>query len=704
MTVAVAAITSKAPTAGWGGRPVLVTGILVLIVMSMVLPIPPALLDLGIALSIAGATLVLVMAALVDRPSDFQAFPLLLLVTLLLRLSLNVSSTRLILTQGHTGTDAAGQIISGFSHFVAGGSLVVGLTVFAVISVVNFMVITKGSGRMAEVSARFALDSLPGKQLAIDGDLNAGSITHEEAKLRREKEGREISFFGSLDGASKFVKGDAIAGIVITFINLLVGLAVGIGTHKLSVGEAITTYSFLTIGDGLVTQIPALITSMAAALLLSRGGATETTSDMLSVHLIGNWRAPAVVSAGLAVMAFVPGMPMLLFFILSILAGVLAYRKRSQELAEPILRDESPIASQDADVRIGDVLDLDEIAIEIGVGLVHAALETGRGLGPRIENLRIHIVRQYGVILPDVRIMDAPELEENTYHIKLYGVVRGQGVLHEGQVLALGADDILDSIGGQAVREPVYDAAARWLPVARQEEAALSGATVVTPMEVLSTHMMEVVRSNLPELLSLSSLQRMLTELREISDPKRAEAYRKLFDSVIPERITMEALLAVLRLLLQEGVSIRNLPMIIDAMAEARPDAGPEAACDVVRRRLRGQITQDLSQNGKLEAMQLHPAWEAEFVRVESEVARGTGGAALPLLARKLTEAVRGAQIPHQARAAVLVVPDHRRRQTSGMLKAGGISIPVLGLDEIDPAQPLQLVQTIELPQKGSND
>ena len=243
MSGAVASVAPAGGAAGWGGRPVIVTGALVLIVMSMVLPIPAGLLDAGIALSIATATLILVMAALVDKPTDFQAFPVLLLVTLLIRLSLNVSSTRLILTQGHTGTDAAGHVISGFAQFVAGGSLMVGLTVFAVISVVNFMVITKGAGRMAEVSARFALDSLPGKQLAIDGDLNAGSITHDEAKARRQQEGREISFFGSLDGASKFVKGDAVAGIVITLINLIVGLAVGIVAHGLPLDQAIRTYS-----------------------------------------------------------------------------------------------------------------------------------------------------------------------------------------------------------------------------------------------------------------------------------------------------------------------------------------------------------------------------------------------------------------------------------------------------------------------------
>ena len=699
MSGAVSAVVPRGSAAGWGGKPVIVTGALVLIVMSMVLPIPPGVLDAGFALSIATATLILVMAALVDKPTDFQAFPVLLLVTLLMRLSLTVSSTRLILTQGHTGPDAAGNVISGFAQFVAGGSLMVGLTVFAVISVVNFMVITKGAGRMAEVSARFALDSLPGKQLAIDGDLNAGSITHEEAKARRQQEGREISFFGSLDGASKFVKGDAVASIVITLINLIVGLAVGIVAHGLPLEQAMRTYSHLTIGDGLVTQIPALITSMAAALLLARGDATDSTSDMLSSQLVNNWRAPAVVMAGMGVMALVPGMPTLLFLVVAGVAGALAWRVRAATEAPAQDDPDAPAQAAEAPAaRIGDILDMDEISVEIGMGLVHAALDSARGLGPRIENLRIHVARQYGVILPDVRITDAAELDPGAYVIRIHGVTRGKGALRDGQVLVLGAEEVLTVIGGEAVREPVYAAPARWVPTARQEDAALAGATVITPMEVLSTHLMEVVRANLPALLSLGGVQRMLGELRELSDPRRAESYRKLFDSLIPEKVSPEALLAVLRLLLEDGVSVRNLPMIVDAMAEHRNDGGPEVVCDAVRRRLRGQITQSLSQDGTLELMQLAPGWEAEFVRVESEVARGTGAAALPQLARRLSEAVRDAVGSRAGRLLPLAVPDHRRRQVRGILAASSITNPVIGLDEIDPEQPLRLVQTVETP------
>ncbi|MCZ0960240.1 flagellar biosynthesis protein FlhA [Paracoccus benzoatiresistens] len=679
---------------------VLVTGGLVLIVISMVIPLPPAILDFGFALSIAAATLILVMASLVERPTDFQAFPMLLLVTLVIRLSLNVSSTRLILTQGHTGTDAAGHIINGFASFVAGGSLMVGLTVFAVISIVNFVVITKGSGRMAEVAARFALDSLPGKQLAIDADLNAGAIDHQEAKNRRLRDQQEINFFGSLDGASKFVKGDAVAGIVITLVNLLVGLGIGIVAHGMPVGEAMATYSHLTIGDGLVGQIPAVITSMAAALLLSRGGATDTTARLLSSQLIRGWQPAAVVAAAMLLMSFVPGMPRLLFLGI---AGALAfgawqlYRRGATAPALPEPKAEA--ASPRPAARIGDVLDTDEISVEIGTDLVLIALDQARGLGSRITNLRIHIARAYGLILPDVRITDTDELHPGDYQIRVHGVVRGRGSLRPGGILALGPDHVLQGLSGDAVREPVYLSPARWIDRNAQEDAATRGATVVTPMEVLSTHLMEVVKANLSALLTLGAMQRQIEELKTLSDGARAERNRRYFDGMIPDKVSPEMLLALLRALLDEKVSIRNLPLIVDAMAEFRGIDQIETVYELVRKRLRGQITQQYSDPaGGISALQLHPAWEAEFVRADAETGRAGGGAMTPALSRKLLEAARRAMAAVEpALQTVLVAPDHRRRMLRAVLGSNGIAIPVLGLEEIDPAADLRLVGTIEV-------
>ena len=695
--MSVVPVAGKATNAASGSlKPLAITGGLVLVVMSMVIPIPAALLDVGIALSIATGTLILVMASVVHRPTDFQAFPVMLLISLLIRLSLNVSSTRLILTEGHTGPDAAGEVIAGFSKFVAGGSLMVGITVFAVISIVNFMVITKGSGRMAEVSARFALDSLPGKQLAIDGDLNSGAITHDEAKQRRIQDQREISFYGSLDGASKFVKGDAIAGLLITAVNFFVGLGVGVIAHGLPVGEALSTYSQLTIGDGLVSQIPALITSMAAALLLSRGGSTESTADLISAQFTQNWHAPALVAAGMTLLAFVPGMPSLVFLAIAALSAWFAWHTASRRTAET---DALPLAAPDTPApqpRIGDVLDTDEICVEIGPDLIAGALDTTKGLGGRINNLRIHIARSFGVILPDVRITDAAGLAGGEYAIRVHGVIRARGRLHPHQVLALGSDDILAEVPGEATREPVYDSPARWIDPSRQDEAAIAGASVVTPMEVLSTHLMETVKSQLPALLTLGSMQRLIQELRSLSDETRAQSYQRIFDSMIPDKVAPEHLLSVLRLLLEDRISIRNLPLIVEATFEARtPD--PQMAAEFVRRRLRGQITEQLADpDGRLDVIQLHPGWEAEFLRAESDPGRGTSALAPPLMQR-LTDQLRGlaGSLPPDRQPA-LVVPDHRRRMVRAMAASGGIGWPVLGIEEIDPQARVRLVGTVE--------
>ena len=680
---------------GQSARPLIITGALVMIVLSMVLPIPAGLLDVGIALSIATGTLILVMAAVVHKPTDFQAFPVMLLISLLLRLSLNVSSTRLILTRGHTGPDAAGEVISGFSRFVAGGSLMVGITVFAVISIVNFMVITKGSGRMAEVSARFALDSLPGKQLAIDGDLNSGAITHDEAKRRRLQDQREISFYGSLDGASKFVKGDAVAGLVITAVNFFVGLGVGVVAHRLPIGEALSTYSQLTIGDGLVSQVPALITSMAAALLLSRGGSTDSTADMLTRQFAHGWHAPALVAGGMAVLGLVPGMPTLVFMAIAAIAGWFAWR--NAHAPQPSAPEAEPDAPQaEARPRIGDVLDTDEICVEIGADLIAGALDPTRGLGGRINNLRIHIARSFGVILPEVRITDAVALPGGDYAIRVHGVLRARGQLRPGMVLALGAEELLAPLPGETTREPVYDSPAKWIASSLQDEAALTGASVVTPMEVLSTHLMETVKSQLPTLLTLASLQRLMQELRSLSDEARAQAYQRVFDNMIPDKVPLEQLLAVLRVLLEDRISIRNLPLIVEAIHESRnPD--PDIAAEYVRRRLRGQITEQLSDpDGRLDIVQLQPGWEAEFVRAETEAGRGAGALAPPMVQR-MTESLRGtaaALSPDQRPA--LVVPDHRRRMVRAMVAAAGLGWPVLGIEEVDPQARVRLLGTVE--------
>ncbi|WP_134682417.1 flagellar biosynthesis protein FlhA [Paracoccus ravus] len=674
-------------------RSLAVTGGIVAVVLSMVIPLPPVVLDLGIALSISVATLILIMASLVEKPTDFQAFPVLLLISLVIRLTLNVSSTRLILTSGQNGPDAAGQVISGFSEFVAGGSLLVGLTVFAVISIVNFMVITKGSGRMAEVAARFALDSLPGKQLAIDGDLSSGAIDHDEAKRRRVQEQHEISFYGSLDGASKFVKGDAIAGLVITLINLFVGLAAGLFVHSMPVADALSSYSRLTIGDGLVSQIPSLITSMAAALLLSRGGSNQNTAEMVFRQFSSNWQVPALAGGGLFVVGLVPGMPFLIFLAFSGALAVISWRVHQNETRSHNRENMQAVPDEKSvSARIGDIIDTEEICVEIGTGLIASALDGSRGLGQRISSLRIHIARSFGLILPDVRITDAAGLGDSEYTIRLHGVLRGRGVLRAHSALALGNENTLLQIAGENVQEPVYGTAAKWIVPEKQDEAAISGATVVSPMEVLSTHLMEVVKSNLAALLSLSSMQRMIRELCEVSDNHRAQINQRFFDMMIPEKVPPETLLFVLRGLLDEQLSIRHLGLITEAVYEARSASLPEDLYEQVRRRIRSQICEQYTaHDGHLEILHLHPEWEGELSRAESGGAK-TSGSALPQLQRKLTDAVRAAATSQAAvQNLILAVPDHRRRLIRTILGQSGVQIPVIGLDEIDPGLKLRL-------------
>ena len=532
---------------------------LMAVIAMMVLPVPAFLLDIGLALSFALAILMLTVALFIERPLDFSAFPTILLASLLLRLSLNISSTKLIIGQGHPGTDAAVHVIEGFANFIMGGSILLGIVIFLVLIIVNFVVITKGAGRMAEVGARFALDGMPGRQLAIDADMSAGAIDHAEAKLRREQELAETNFFGSLDGASKFVKGDAVAGLLITALNIVMGLIMGIVVHDMPVGLAFETYSILTVGDGLVSQIPAVIISVATALLLTRGGA-KGAADLAFFQQLGRYPgALGTVSVLMALFALVPGMPFLPFMLGAAGLGALAILAHKRVAPPPAPGAVLPEASQRKP--LGDVLDFDEIHVEFSPTLVAMVLDPATGLDARITNMRNHVATAFGLILPEIRLTDDPLLPPGSYRIRLQGVERVRDILVPDRVLALLSDGI-DAPAGQDVREPVYGAPARWIPADLQEDAVIAGLTVVTPAEVLATHLLEVLKANLARLLTLRGLRRLLDEFTNLSDTARAEANRRLLDELVPEKVPVDLLLAVLRLLLDERVSIRNLPAL----------------------------------------------------------------------------------------------------------------------------------------------
>ncbi|WP_428545023.1 flagellar biosynthesis protein FlhA [Profundibacter sp.] len=660
------------------------------IIVMMILPMPSWVLDVGLAASFALAILMFTITLFIDRPLEFSAFPTVLLASLMLRLSLNVSSTKLIIGQGHTGTGAAGNVIEGFANFVMGGSVFMGLVVFGVLIIVNFIVITKGAARMAEVGARFALDGMPGKQLAIDSDMSAGAIDHAEAKARREREQAETTFFGSLDGASKFVKGDAVAGLLITLLNLVMGLIMGVAVHGMPIGEAFKTYSILTVGDGLVSQIPAVIISIASALLLSRGG-TKGSVDLELVAQLGRYPpALATVAVLMALFALVPGLPFLPFIIGALVLGAAAWSVHRTAKRKEILA-QNTVATDDlqpSKTPIGDLLDLDDIHVEFAPDLVSMVLDPATGLDARIANMRTHVATAFGLILPEIRLTDDASLPAGTYVIKVQGVEQVRDRLFPDRALALLPEgpDVLPA--GEDVSEPVYGAPARWITNNAQEEAALSGVTIVSATEVLATHLLEVIKQNFPRLLTLKALRRLLDEFVNLSDDERAQANRRMLDELVPDKVPVDLLLTIMRMLLEERVSIRNLPLILEATAEARQMyQQAEAMCEHVRQRLGFQLVAELKRdNGTIPLIQLAPEWEQAFNTYQIEGERGQGDVALPPeefnrlangVAEKLAKASETGIYP------AIAAPRHRRRFLRTVLSAKGITNPVLSFEEI---------------------
>lgn len=660
---------------------------LMAVILMMILPMPAWVLDIGLAGSFALAILIFTITLFIERPLDFSVFPTVLLASLMLRLSMNVSSTKLIIGEGHTGTNAAGDVIEAFANFIMGGSVFMGLVVFGVLLIVNFIVITKGAARMAEVGARFALDGMPGKQLAIDSDMSAGAIDHAEAKRRRETEQAETTFFGSLDGASKFVKGDAVAGLLITLLNLVMGLVIGVTMHGMPLSTAFETYAILTVGDGLVTQIPAVIISIASALLLARGGAKGAT-DLALMGQLGRYPAAlATVAVLMAIFAFVPGLPFLPFMIGGgVLGGcaVKIYRDRATQSEET---EEEQLVTAEETQSLGDILDLDDIHVEFAPDLINMVLDPATGLDARISNMRVHVATNFGLILPDIRLTDDPSLPVGHYVVKIQGVKQAEDRLVPSRVLAIGGEaELLPD--GEDVSEPVYKAPARWVHPDDQDDLVLNGITTVTPTEVLATHLLEIIKTNFPRLLSLKALRRLLDEMVNLSDQKRAEANRRIIDELMPDKVSPDLLLSVLRLLLEERVSIRNLPLILEATAEARNScATAESICEHVRQRLGFQMIAELRRpDGSIPLIQLAPEWEETFAAYTLDADHNPGDVALPPsdfnrlatgIADKLAKASETGLYP------AIVTSVRRRRFLRTVMIAKGISNPVLSFDEI---------------------
>ncbi|WP_419741406.1 flagellar biosynthesis protein FlhA [Ruegeria sp.] len=671
------------------------------VIVMMILPMPAWVLDVGLAASFALAILIFTLTLFIERPLDFSSFPTILLASLMLRLSLNVSSTKLIIGQGHTGPNAAGNVIEGFANFVMSGSIFLGLVVFCVLLIVNFMVITKGAARLAEVGARFALDGMPGKQLAIDSDMSAGAIDHQQAKKRREREQQETTFFGSLDGASKFVKGDAVAGLLITLLNLVMGLVMGVIVHGMPVTSAFETYAILTVGDGLVSQIPAVIISIASALLLARGGTQGATDNAIFSQLGKHPAALGTVAVLMVLFALVPGLPFLPFMLGAGVLGYAAYRVHQKQKAE-VLQAQTPAPEAETPVSqaIGDILDLDDVHLEFAPDLVSMVLNPGTGLDARIANMRTYVASTFGLILPEIRLTDRADLPTGTYIIKVQGVEQARGMLNPDLVLALVQDGHEFLPDGNDVTEPVYGAPARWILPKDQEDAALNGATIVSPPEILATHLLEIIKQNFSRLLTLKSLRRLLSEMTRLSDPVRAEANRKLLDELIPDKVPIDTLHAVLRLLLDERVSIRNMALILESVAEARlTTTQPEGICELVRQRLGFQLVAEMKrEDGSIPLIQLAPEWEDTFASYQIDgPAAGQDVALPPNLFNKLADGVVDsvAQSADHGLFPAVVTSTRRRRLLRSIMQARGVSNPVLSFEEIGLEARPALVGTV---------
>ncbi|MEQ8404024.1 MAG: flagellar biosynthesis protein FlhA [Oceanicaulis sp.] len=590
-------------------------GVLALLVM-LLLPMPKFLLDGALAISICFSVLILMTALFIKSPLEFTAFPAILLIATMLRLGLNVASTRLILSEGATGTEAAGDIIEAFGNFVMQGNFVIGIIVFIILVIVNFVVITKGSGRIAEVAARFTLDAMPGKQMAIDADLSAGLITEQEAKDRRKNLEDQSNFFGAMDGASKFVRGDAIAGILITSINLIGGMIIGVAQSGMAFGDAANTYSTLTIGDGLVSQIPALIVSLAAGLLVSKAGVEGEADKAVFGQLSANPAAMAMVSGSALAVGLLPGMPLLPFAGLAAGAGAIAFLggRGKTRAAEEVAREAADLADteaaeqQAAEPPIEDTLHIDELKIELGYALLPLINDVeGRRLTDQIKALRRNLAQETGFVLPSVRIVDNMQMSGEDYALKVKEMDAGHGQLKMHHLLAMDPTGRQVDLPGTHVKEPAFGLPATWIEENLREEATFRGYTLVDPAAVLVTHLTEILRENMADLLSYAETEKLLDSL--------SKEHKKLLDDITPGQVTRAGIQRVLQNLLKERVSIRDLPAIIEGIAEASgATQNLDAVTEHVRTRLARQICYaNKGPDGTLPVVSLTPAWEQAF-------------------------------------------------------------------------------------------
>ena len=672
----------------------LAVGMMAILVV-LILPLPAILLDFSLAISITFSVLILMTALFIQAPLEFSAFPTVLLIATMLRLALNLASTRLILAHGHEGTAAAGHVIEAFGHFVMGGNFVIGIIVFTILVIVNFVVITKGSGRIAEVAARFHLDSMPGKQMAIDADLSAGLIDEKEARRRRKNLEDESGFFGAMDGASKFVRGDAIAGLLVVLINVIGGMVIGILQQGLTFAEAAQAYTLLTVGDGLVTQVPALIVSIAAGLLVSKAGVAGAADKALLSQFSGYPKALGMSAAVMLVMALLPGIPMIPFVALGGGTGALAYlidrRHKKAVAAEEKKADLAKPAP--AEEPMSATLKMDDLKIELGYALLPLvnAPDGGDRLTEQIKALRRSLAIEMGFVMPAVRILDNVQLDANTYVIKIKEVESGTGKVWHGQYMVMDPSGKQVTLPGTHTTEPTFGLPATWIDAALKEEASVMGYTVVDAATVLATHLTELIKANMSDLLSYGEVQKLLKEL-----PKEQG---ELIKDIVPAQITVSGIQRVLQILLAERVSIRDLSTILEGIADGLASTrNPAMLAEHVRARLARQLcAQHTSPAGYLPIIALTARWEQAFA--ESIVGQGDDRS-LAMQPSKLTEFInlvreKFEQAARDGEAPVLVTSPNIRPFARGIIERFRAQTSVLAQSEIHPRARLKTVASI---------
>jgi flagellar biosynthesis protein FlhA len=576
----------------------------------LILPMPTWLLDISLALSITFSVLILMVALFIERPLEFSSFPTVLLMATMLRLALNLASTRLILSHGHEGTSAAGHVIQAFGNFVMGGNFIIGVIVFTILVVVNFVVITKGSGRIAEVAARFSLDSMPGKQMAIDADLSAGLIDEGKARQRRRDLEDESNFYGAMDGASKFVRGDAVAGLIITFINIIAGIVIGVAQKNLSFTAATQTYTLLTVGDGLVSQIPALIVSTAAGMLVSKAGTSGSADKALFGQLSAYPAALGVVSFLMLTLALVPGVPMLPFMLLAALTGGAAWKltakREKADAADAAAQVAAAAPPKEEPIRTA--LQIDQVRLELGYGLLSLInSDQGTRLTDQVRGLRRQLAADMGFIMPSVRIQDNLQLPANGYVIRVKEIEVGRGELRTNMLLVMDPRGDAITIPGEATTEPTFGLPAQWVQENQREEATFRGYTVVEPQTVITTHLTEIIKDNMAELLSYAETQKLIDELDK--------SQQKLVTDMVPSQISLGGIQRVLQNLLAERVSIRDLPTILEGISEA---CGYSRNISIITEHVRARLARQVSDGNTVEGgfipiVSLSPQWEQSF-------------------------------------------------------------------------------------------